>query len=137
MIKLKRRLLLTIIFILITSCSSPRDAEDDSKVTYERQSSTSNPDAEEVLKLNKDADIFMFNGLIYTTNIDWIEELELTKDKQIGEITKRNTSNSNFENGMANKLPAGAKIFSVKERGNILIAQYEDREVKYLALVEG
>ncbi|KYC89896.1 hypothetical protein B4102_3903 [Heyndrickxia sporothermodurans] len=38
---------------------------------------------------------------------------------------------------MANKLPIGAKIYSAKERGDILIAEYNGEEKYYLALVEG
>jgi len=45
-------------------------------------------DAEEVLTLDSDADIFQYDGVIYKTNIDWVEELSLTKDVQIGEIKK-------------------------------------------------
>lgn len=46
-------------------------------------------DAEEVLTLDSDADIFQYEGVIYKTNIDWVEELSLTKDVQIGEIKKK------------------------------------------------
>jgi hypothetical protein len=38
---------------------------------------------------------------------------------------------------MANKLPVGAKIFSAKERGDILIVEVEGEILKYLAIVEG
>jgi len=36
-------------------------------------------DAEEVLTLDSDADIFQYDGVIYKTNIAWVEELTLTK----------------------------------------------------------
>lgn len=77
---------------------------------------------EQVLKLNPDADIFELNGKVYKTNVDWIEEEELTKEKQIGEITE----------GMANKLPIGAKIFTTKERKDIFIVEYDGKEKRYL-----
>jgi hypothetical protein len=38
---------------------------------------------------------------------------------------------------MANKLPVGAKFFSVKGRGDILIIKSEEEILKYLAFVEG
>ena len=69
-------------------------------------------DAEEVLTLDPDADIFQFDGVIYQTNIDWVEELSLTKDVQIGEIKTKNDANTDFKDEMSNKLPVGAKIFS-------------------------
>ncbi|MGE7840508.1 hypothetical protein ACQKNX_06920 [Lysinibacillus sp. NPDC093712] len=80
---------------------------------------------EQVLKLNPDADIFEFDGRVYKTGINWIEEEELIKDEQIGEISE----------GMANKLPVGAKIFSSKERRDILIVEYDGKEKRYLLQV--
>jgi len=38
---------------------------------------------------------------------------------------------------MSNKLPIGTKIFSAKERGDILIVEIEGKITKYLAIVEG
>lgn len=94
-------------------------------------------DSEEVLTLDSDADIFQYDGVIYKTNIDWVEELPLTKDVQIGEIKTKNDANTDFNDEMSNKLPVGAKIFSVKERGDILIVEFEGDIKKYLAVVEG
>ena len=94
-------------------------------------------DAEEVLTLDPDADIFQFNGVIYQTNIDWVEELSLTKDVLIGEIKTKNDANTDFKDEMSNKLPVGAKIFSTKERGDILIVESEGEIKKYLVIVEG
>lgn len=94
-------------------------------------------DAEEVLTLDSDADIFQYDGVIYKTNIDWVEELSLTKDVQIGEIKTKNDANTDFKDEMSNKLPVGAKIFSTKERGDILIVESEGEIKKYLAIVEG
>lgn len=94
-------------------------------------------DAEEVLTLDSDADIFQYDGVIYKTNIDWVEELSLTKDVQIGEIKTKNDANTNFKDEMSNKLLVGTKIFSSKERGDILIVESEGKIKKYLAIVEG
>lgn len=93
--------------------------------------------AKEVLTLDPDADIFQFNGVIYKTNIDWVDELSLTKDVQIGEIKTKNDTNTDFKDETSNKLPIGAKIFSTKERGDIFIVESEDEIKKYLAIVEG
>lgn len=94
-------------------------------------------DAEEVLTLDSDADIFQYDGVIYKTNINWVEELSLTKDVQIGEIKTKNDANTNFKDEMSNKLLVGTKIFSSKERGDILIVESEGKIKKYLAIVEG
>jgi len=80
---------------------------------------------EQVLKLNPNADIFEFDGRVYKTGIDWVEEEKLIKDEQIGEIYE----------GMANKLPVGAKIFTLKERRDILIVEYDGKEKRYLLQV--
>ncbi|RCW73069.1 hypothetical protein [Saliterribacillus persicus] len=77
---------------------------------------------EQVLKLNPDADLFEFNGKVYSTGVNWIEEKELTKGEQVGEISE----------GMANKLPLGAKIFETNESGVILIVEYDGRQKRYL-----
>ncbi|MGD6893567.1 hypothetical protein [Bacillus infantis] len=94
-------------------------------------------DAEEVLRLDPDADIFQYDGVIYQTNIDWVEKLSLKKDAQIGEIQSRNENDTDFEDAMSNKLPVGARIFSAKEREDILLVESEGKVLKYLAIVEG
>ncbi len=96
-----------------------------------------NPDAEEVLRLDPNADFFQWEGLIYQTNIDWVNEIELTKHKSVGEIEEMYDKNNSFTDGMANKLPIGTKIFSTKERKDILLVEDEGKTKKYLALGEG
>lgn len=97
------------------------------------------PSAEEELKENKDADIFMLNDTVYKTNIEWVDELSLTKNKEIGEIESNYTfdSNDSFKNKMATKLPIGSKIFSTNERKDVLIVESKGIEKKYYALTEG
>ncbi|KAB2331585.1 hypothetical protein F7731_18605 [Cytobacillus depressus] len=114
--------------LTITGCSN---VEETTKVTID------SIDAEEVLTLDPDADIFQYDGVIYKTNIDWVEEIPLRKDVQVGKIKTRNDVNTDFKDEMSNKLPVGAKIFSAKERGDILIVESEGENLKYLAIVEG
>ncbi|MDI2587949.1 hypothetical protein OR571_12685 [Psychrobacillus sp. NEAU-3TGS] len=113
--------------IYLTSCSGA-----ETEVTVSK-----NPDAEEVLRLDSHADIFQWEGLIYKTNIDWVNEIELTKDELVGEIEEVYDNNLNFKDGIASKLPIGAKIFSTKEREDILLVYYKGKTKKYLALGEG
>jgi hypothetical protein len=120
--------LIALTLFTITGCSNGGETN---KVTID------SIDAKEVLTLDPDADIFQYDGVIYKTNIDWVEELSLTKDVQIGEISTRNDTNTDFKDEMANKLPVGAKIFSAQERGDILIVESEGEILKYLAIVEG
>lgn len=129
-----RFLLGIIILILLTSVGCSRL----SNMNKTEVSVITNPDAEEILKSDPKADIFQFDGVIYQTGIDWVEELTLTKNKQVGEIKTRNDTDTNFEDGMANKLPIGAKIYSTKEKEDpILLVESEGRILKYYALIEG
>ncbi|MDW0111162.1 hypothetical protein [Sporosarcina aquimarina] len=137
MLKLSKTVLVAATFMLLTAfgCTNPLDTN------VVEVHTTGNPDAEEILTLEPEADIFQFEGVIYKTGNDWVEEMTLTKEEQVGEITTRNDINTNFENNMANKLPVGAKIYSVKESkevgGLILLVESEGELIKYVGLVEG
>jgi hypothetical protein len=120
--------LIALTLFMITGCSNGGETT---------KLSSDSINAGEVLRLDPAADIFQYDGVIYKTNIDWVEELFLTKDVQIGEIKTKNDTNIDFKDEMANKLPVGAKIFSAKERGDILIVEVEGEILKYLAIVEG
>ncbi|MDK8643372.1 hypothetical protein [Niallia taxi] len=129
MVNKKRYLLITALALLIiTGCSAKGD---------EVTEVSGEIDAEEVLGLDPDADIFQFEGVIYQTNIDWVDELALTKDVQVGEIKTINEANTDFKDEMANKLKVGSKIFSAKERKDILIVENELGLFHYLAILEG
>ncbi len=129
MVNKKRYLLITALALLIiTGCSAK--GEEVTAVSGEI-------DAEEVLGLDPDADIFQLEGVIYQTNIDWVDKLALTKDVQVGEIKTINDANTDFNDEMANKLKVGSKIFSAKERKDILIVENESGLFHYLAIVEG
>ncbi|NOU77020.1 hypothetical protein GC098_37635 [Paenibacillus sp. LMG 31458] len=47
-----------------------------------------NPTAKDILTNNKDSDIFMLNGIIYSNSedIEWVNERELTLGEEVGEI---------------------------------------------------
>ncbi|WP_191565927.1 hypothetical protein [Metabacillus idriensis] len=62
----------------------------------------------------------------------------MSKEKQLGEITESYSEHLNeFKNGMATKLQKGSKIFTAKERDDILIVEDNGKVKYYLALVEG
>lgn len=135
--KVSRLFFSLVIFVILTvvGCSNPSDI---GKVEVHK---TENPNAEKVLNLDPEADIFQFNGVIYQTGIEWVEELTLTQDEQVGEIKTKNDTDTNFEDEMSNKLPVHAKIFSVKEKGEIggpiLLVESKGEVYKYYGLVEG
>ncbi|MGE7666963.1 hypothetical protein ACQKMN_14740 [Ureibacillus composti] len=45
---------------------------------------TGNPTAQEILENDPKADIFQWNGTIYQTNIDWVNELVLSEGDFVG-----------------------------------------------------
>lgn len=77
---------------------------------------------QQVLILDPDADIFVYDDWVYKTGVDWIEDEELIIDEQIGEIAE----------GMATVLPVGGKIFVRNERKDILIVAYNGKDKRYL-----
>ncbi|MFJ6208732.1 hypothetical protein [Lysinibacillus sp. NPDC092081] len=79
------------------------------------------PDAAEALRLNNQADIFQWEGNIFATNIEWIDELEMNEDQYIGDI-QFNATNAEG---------------SVKERDDVLIVKYDNVVKRYLVLSEG
>jgi hypothetical protein len=128
--------LIVFLLINITSILIPLGCESNNSSDIQ-VFSTANPTAEEVLSENPDADIFMFSEIIYNAGISWVDELELTKDKYITEIMKHSDEGKDFVNGTANKLSVGTKIYRVKERGDILISETENGDIRFYNLVEG
>ncbi|MGZ9585852.1 hypothetical protein [Paenibacillus marinisediminis] len=96
-----------------------------------------NPTAQEVLRMDSNANIFMYKDTIYNAGVSWVDELELTKDIQVTEISHQSNNDKDFKNGTANKLEVGTKIFRVKERNDILIAETEKGDIRFYQLVEG
>ena len=99
-----------------------------------------NPTAEEILAENSDADIFMFNDVIYTNadNIDWVNEQELTLGNEVAEITQQTTDSEKFKNGTATKLPVGTKIYEPEaQTGDVYGVVIDGEEIYYFGLREG
>lgn len=132
-----RLFVVSIIFLLLIASGCSHSSDQGKKEVHK----TGNPNAEEVLALDPQADIFQFNGVIYQTGIDWVEELDLTIAEQVGEIKTKNDTDANFEDGTSNHLPVGTKIFSVKEKddiaGPVLLVESKGDFYKYYGLVEG
>ena len=96
------------------------------------------PNAEEILSLAENANILQWEGVIYQSDIDWVDELKLDKKEYIGETTDLFTTENavDFKNGMATRLPIGTHIYSTNE-AEILMVEYKGEEKYYLALREG
>lgn len=105
--------------------------------------SVGNPKASEIIKENEDADIFQWNdGLVYlnASNIERVQELELTKGEELGEITRQTTNKWLFKDGAATQLPVGTKIYKANDDDtyNLIIElEEEEEEIVYEVLLEG
>ena len=105
--------------------------------------SVGNPTVSDILNENEneDADIFQWNdGLIYlnASNIERIQELELTKGEELGEITRQTTNKWLFKEGAATQLPAGTKIYKSDDDDTYnLIIELDEEEIVYEVLLEG
>ena len=118
--------------LLLWGCSSSSNEHHQTTVI-----TTGNPTAQEILENDPKADIFQWNGTIYETNIDWVNELVLSESDFVG-VIKYHTSNPNdFVDLSANVLPIGTEIYKVKERNDILITKYNGELKYYYQLVEG
>jgi len=116
------------IFILLSGCST-----DSGRIT-----------AKDVLRQKSDADIFQFDGFIYSniTKVEWFNEEKgsYIKQRLIGKIKKQSNSTFGFSNFTATKLPIGTKIYSTrkKEKGSdVIIVEYKGKELYYIKLLEG
>lgn len=98
---------------------------------------SSNPTAEEILEMEENADILQFNGAVYQTGMEWLDEKDVTKKEKIGQITNSSTEGKAFEDGTATYLPVGTSIYSVNENESILLAEVDGEFVRYAILSEG
>lgn len=95
------------------------------------------PTAAEVLKIEPDADIFQWDGVICQAGIDWVDDLELTEKEKIGEISSQAANAAAFKDGAANVLPIGTEIYSVNEQEGLYIVKDKGKSRHYLTLSEG
>lgn len=95
------------------------------------------PDSDEVLRQEPDADILQWQGSVYQADVEWIQELELTKNELLGEILYNSQIPEDFQDGTATKLPIGSMIYSTNEGGMYVLVEVDGELRKYLLLTEG
>ena len=88
--------------------------------------------------MNPSIDMFVYQGTVCANaeGIDWITDLALTPDQELGPI-KRTGVTTNFQDFDATKLPEGAVVYTVHGRGDILLVRTGDLTLPYLEVVEG
>ena len=118
------------LFLLVACTSEPQSRTEQISVTQ-------NPTAAEWLKLEAQASVFQYEDVIYTAGVSWVDELELKRGERLTEVLRQNKDGDSFQNGDANRLKAGTPIYRVKDRGDILIAETPEGDLRLYQLVEG
>lgn len=101
--------------------------------------STKNNASPEVLyKNDKAIDFFVYQNTAYVnaSTIDWIHELKLTPEKQLGVIQRTNIKR-NYKDFDATKLVVGTIIYNVYDRKDILLVLIHDQYIPYYQYIEG
>lgn len=96
-----------------------------------------NPTGEDILRQVPDADIFVFNNLVYIKAE--IQDSSLKLGEKVGTITKMYDTGSGFENGTATKLPVETDIYRPEGEKNdvVLLVEIDGKIIRYLAIMEG
>ncbi|WP_052245762.1 hypothetical protein [Sporosarcina sp. ZBG7A] len=115
--------------LVLTSCTS-----ESGTIT---EPTSKPPDSDEVLRQEPDADILQWQGSVYQADVEWIQELELTKNELLGEILYNSQIPEDFQDGTATKLPIGSVIYSTNEGGMYVLVEVDGELRKYLLLTEG
>lgn len=126
--RFKILLLINSLFVLLSGCANEPE---ETVVTI------SDITAEEVMELDSEADIFQYNSVVYQTNIEWVDKLDLTPGEKVMEIEEQSFDPADFSDGYATDLSIGTEIFRARERQDILIAEVDGEYIYYLAIVEG
>lgn len=100
-------------------------------------SSTHNPTAAEMLELSPTGSFFQHDNIVYQANVPWVDELDLTRGEFVAEVLREQEDGDLFKNGDANVLKQGTRIYAVRERGDVLIAETPEGEQRFYQLVEG
>ncbi|MET1032242.1 hypothetical protein [Domibacillus tundrae] len=126
---MKKRAAASIMIFFLAGCS----AQTETLVT----TTIGNPAAQDVLKLEPAADMFQLDDVIYQTDVDWVDQLSLTKGEKAGEIQQNVTVPEDFRDGSATHLSKGTVIFKAVEQQDVLIVDVNGKEKYYLAILEG
>ena len=89
-------------------------------------------------KANPSIDMFVYEGTTCENaeNNAWVSKLDLVLDREVGTI-KRTGVTRDFQDFDATTLPIGAAVYTVHERGDILLVHIGNRDIPYLKVVEG
>ena len=101
--------------------------------------STENNASPEVLyKNDKAIDLLVYQNTAYVnaSTIDWIHELKLPPEKQLGVIQRTNIK-KNYKDFGATRLVVGTIIYTVNDRKDILLVLINNQYIPYYQYIEG
>lgn len=133
-------IVLMLCIAVLGGCSQSEEGRNEKTTpTLQIQNPIGNPTTEDILSESPDADIFQWNGIVYSeaSHIEWVQKEELAIGERLGAISQQSIEGLAFQDEMATKLPVGTEIFKPLNGGNILIAKVDDEEIRYLGLIEG
>ncbi len=128
-----RLLLLLLLSVVLTACASTKSEE--KSPGNEGIHNQAYPDVEQILKKDKDADVFQWKKRIYKTDLKSLESMDVSKEEQLGTIEATYSDGDEFTENMATKLPVGTAIYAT-DKENILIAEHDGKTKRYLAMIE-
>lgn len=103
---------------------------------------TANPTPEDILSSNPEADLFLYEEVVYAnaTNIERGDIGDYTKEEKIEEIENSASHAENFAGFTSTVLPPGTPLYSTSEKQEpplYIIAVVEEEDILYTALIEG
>ena len=80
--------------------------------------------------------VYQNKAFVNASTLDWIQELNLVPEKQLGVIQRTNIQ-KNYKDFDATKLAVGTTIYSVKDRKDILLVLINKEYIPYYQYLEG
>lgn len=132
-----KTLLLMIIFLVVPFISL--GCNDDTIDQPTTDETTENPNPEERLAKNPNADIVMIDNITYINAEEVGREIagKLTLGNKVLKVKVQSTDASDFQNGTASKLPVGTEIFEAAKPNSGYIALIDGEMRLYVSRSEG
>lgn len=104
----------------------------------DNKSTANHADPERLYQNDHTLDFFVYMDTAYVNarKIDWIIELKLNRDKELG-VIKRTDITKNFKDFDATKLAVGSAVYTTVEGNDILLVASGNGYVPYYKYVEG
>lgn len=99
-------------------------------------STKNNASPESLYENNLDFFVYQKTAYVNASTIEWVHNLELAPEKQVGVILRTNVK-KNFKDFDATSLVEGTTIYAVKDRKDILLVLIDEQYVPYYQYTEG